>query len=247
MADYYEILGVAHDASTAEIRKAYAVIAREKHPDRIGDPVAKERAQEFFKDATAAFNTLCQREEPPGVRPLAGAAQRRRPRRRSPRTPIRARSPAWRRATWPGRWSCCAAPPTTCRRRRATSMRWPWRSRGMPHGMREAIQCMEKAIQLSPQNAAFHAELATLFLREGLSCAPGARPSSRCASRPTTRACRRSPPRPASRAGPIPPARAAADPGSPAQEAVSVPLRAPARPPCGKRPFGVYFQPSLPQ
>src|SRR5262245_35281331 len=58
MSDYYEILGVARDASTLEIRKAYAVIAREKHPDRVSDPVEKERAQEFFKDATAAFNTL---------------------------------------------------------------------------------------------------------------------------------------------------------------------------------------------
>lgn len=58
MDDHYEILGVPKSASVAEIRKAYAKIARERHPDRFSDPVEKERAQEFFKDATAAFNAL---------------------------------------------------------------------------------------------------------------------------------------------------------------------------------------------
>lgn len=58
MADYYEILGIPRTASVTEIRKAYLKIARERHPDRFADPVEKERAQEFFKDATAAFNTL---------------------------------------------------------------------------------------------------------------------------------------------------------------------------------------------
>ncbi len=56
--DYYEILGVPPTASVSDIRKAYAKIARDRHPDRFADPVEKERAQEFFKDATAAFNTL---------------------------------------------------------------------------------------------------------------------------------------------------------------------------------------------
>jgi curved DNA-binding protein CbpA len=58
MANHYEVLGVTPSASPAEIRKAYAQVAREKHPDRFSDPVEKERAQELFKDATAAFNTL---------------------------------------------------------------------------------------------------------------------------------------------------------------------------------------------
>ena len=58
MADYYEILGVPPTASASDIRKAYARLARDRHPDRFADPAEKERAQEFFKDATAAFNTL---------------------------------------------------------------------------------------------------------------------------------------------------------------------------------------------
>jgi len=58
VADYYEILGLKKDATVAEVRKAYAVVARERHPDRFSDPVERERAHEFFKVATAAFNAL---------------------------------------------------------------------------------------------------------------------------------------------------------------------------------------------
>ena len=35
--DYYQVLGVARDASRAEIRAAYARLARLHHPDMIGD------------------------------------------------------------------------------------------------------------------------------------------------------------------------------------------------------------------
>src|SRR5436190_17297726 len=57
-ANYYEILGVSKTASVAEVRQAYARLARERHPDRFSDPVEQARASEFFKDLTAAFNTL---------------------------------------------------------------------------------------------------------------------------------------------------------------------------------------------
>src|SRR6266496_1787405 len=58
MSDYYELLGVPPTAAAAEIRRAYARLAKERHPDRYTDPVEKERAQSFFKDLTTAFNTL---------------------------------------------------------------------------------------------------------------------------------------------------------------------------------------------
>jgi len=54
-ADYYERLGVARDASEAEIKKAFRRLARELHPDVNGhDPEAEEK----FKAAAEAYEVL---------------------------------------------------------------------------------------------------------------------------------------------------------------------------------------------
>ena len=58
MSDYYQMLGVTPSASAAEIRKAYALLARERHPDRFTDPAEKRRAETAFQEITAAFNAL---------------------------------------------------------------------------------------------------------------------------------------------------------------------------------------------
>ena len=52
--DYYEALGVARDASAAEIKKAYRRLAQKHHPD-----VSKESgAEEKFKEIAEAYATL---------------------------------------------------------------------------------------------------------------------------------------------------------------------------------------------
>ena len=53
--DYYEVLGVAHEASREEIKKAYRKLAVQYHPDR--NPGEKE-AEERFKEATEAYEVL---------------------------------------------------------------------------------------------------------------------------------------------------------------------------------------------
>jgi len=44
--DYYSTLGVARDASTEEIRKAYRKLARKYHPDVSKEPDAEKRIKE---------------------------------------------------------------------------------------------------------------------------------------------------------------------------------------------------------
>ncbi len=53
--DYYEVLGVARDASEDQVKKAYRKLAFESHPDRNpGDASAEKR----FKEATEAYEVL---------------------------------------------------------------------------------------------------------------------------------------------------------------------------------------------
>lgn len=54
MADHYEVLGVARDASEEQIKKAYRKLARELHPDVNPAPEAQER----FKLVTHAYEVL---------------------------------------------------------------------------------------------------------------------------------------------------------------------------------------------
>jgi molecular chaperone DnaJ len=55
--DYYDVLGVAKNASDDEIKKAYRKLAMKYHPDRNQGDKAKE-AEERFKEAKEAYEML---------------------------------------------------------------------------------------------------------------------------------------------------------------------------------------------
>jgi curved DNA-binding protein len=54
--DYYNILGLARNASTVQIKKAYRKLAMQYHPDR--NPGKEEWANNKFKEINEAFSVL---------------------------------------------------------------------------------------------------------------------------------------------------------------------------------------------
>lgn len=54
--DYYEILGVARNATDQEIKSAYRKLALKHHPDRNS---GNKEAEERFKEAAEAYSVLC--------------------------------------------------------------------------------------------------------------------------------------------------------------------------------------------
>lgn len=74
--DFYAVLGVAKDAETAEIKKAYRKLAKQYHPDRnAGD----EAAEQKFKDVGEAHAVLSdpeQRREYDAIRSMTGGGAR---------------------------------------------------------------------------------------------------------------------------------------------------------------------------
>lgn len=73
--DFYKILGVSKDASAADIKKAYRMLARKHHPDtNSGDP----QAEKTFKDVSEAYSVLSSkedREQYDAIRAMGGGAR----------------------------------------------------------------------------------------------------------------------------------------------------------------------------
>lgn len=167
MSDHYQMLGVAPTASAAEIRQAYARLARERHPDRFTDPAQKREAEKALSDITTAFNALVH----PGRRQQYDQ-ERLKP---VPRTAEEVALDAFERAQplleggqleeaitllhtaahhSPGTAAYHAALGSALARH--------------PAHAREAVQALERATQLEPRSAAAFADLAAVLARQGL-------------------------------------------------------------------------------
>jgi curved DNA-binding protein CbpA len=168
MADFYEILGVAPTATAAEVRQAYVRLAKERHPDRFPDPAEKARAQRFFQDLTTAFNTLHNER----TRREYDAERE----RKKPVNPVEMAQDAYDRALALAEEG--GSLDEILNLLRAAVHHQPDEARyhaAMGRFLakrntytREAIQSFERAIQLSPRTAGFHADLALLLLKQGM-------------------------------------------------------------------------------
>lgn len=53
MKDYYQILGLSHNCTQEEIKKAYRKLARGSHPDTCGNQDSSR-----FREVQEAYNTI---------------------------------------------------------------------------------------------------------------------------------------------------------------------------------------------
>jgi len=169
MADYYQLLGVGPLASVAEIRHAYAQLAREKHPDRFQEAEAKQQAQRLFQDLTTAFNTL---SNPKSRQEYYQARDK--PQPKTPEEIAAAAFEASQAALEAGQLDEAVSLLRTAVHHAPGQVAYQLalgRALGRatsPAAAREAVQVLERVTQLSPQNAAAFGELAMVLARSGL-------------------------------------------------------------------------------
>lgn len=63
MQDPYQILGIPHNASDEEIKKAYRNLSRKYHPDANINNPNKAEAEEKFKEVQKAYKMIMNKEE----------------------------------------------------------------------------------------------------------------------------------------------------------------------------------------
>jgi curved DNA-binding protein CbpA len=167
MADFYELLGVKKSASAAEIRKAYALQAREKHPDRFPPGPDKQAAEKLFQELTTAFNTLSSERSRAEY-----DQQRERPQPTSPEEIARDAFERHGPLLEAGQLNEAVTLLRTAVHHFPENAEYQAAlGRGLARAAgadREAIQVLEKATKLAPRDASLFIDLALLLNRQGL-------------------------------------------------------------------------------
>jgi curved DNA-binding protein CbpA len=142
-------------------------LAKERHPDRFSDPMEKARADEFFKELTAAYNTLSHEN-----RRKAYDAELEQPRLTAPEDIARDAYARGLQAHEDHEFQLAVDLLRVAvhhQPREAGYLLALGRALGRnPRAAREAIDAVEKAILIEPANGVLHAELARLFHGQGL-------------------------------------------------------------------------------
>ena len=66
MNDPYSVLGISHNATDEEVKKAYRELARKYHPDNYQDNPLSDLAQEKMKEINEAYNSILRVRESGG-------------------------------------------------------------------------------------------------------------------------------------------------------------------------------------
>ncbi len=167
MVDYYQLLGVAPTAGTAEIRQAYVRLAKERHPDKFSDPNEKGKAQTFFQDLTTAFNTLNNES-----RRREYDEQRERPKPQSPediaRDAYERSGPAFEQGDYQGAVTFLQTAVHNAPGEVVYRIALGRTLGRFKETTRKGIEELEKASHVFPSNAAVWTELAVLYQSQGL-------------------------------------------------------------------------------
>jgi len=56
--DFYQILGIAQQATRQEVLRAFRTLVMENHPDKFQEAARKRQAEDLLKEITEAFNAI---------------------------------------------------------------------------------------------------------------------------------------------------------------------------------------------
>ncbi len=167
MTTLYDVLGVLPTASTEEIRAAYLQRARDRHPDRFLDAAEKSRAQDEFQKISEAFQALSNPQRRQAYDRDLAAPQ--------PKSPEEIAADAYARGVKAAESRNDQAAVDLLKialHHQPDNAQYHFAlaqvlSRHPAHA-RDAIQSLERAVQLKPGNVGWQAQLATLLSSQGL-------------------------------------------------------------------------------